>query len=68
MQRRNEHDVIAFLELVLVLALKFPVRFVDENQNSWPPTLKPLPVSATSEFDRLTQCRPARTAPFEGPS
>jgi hypothetical protein len=36
-KRRYEHDVIAFLNLVLVFALQFPVCFVDENQYSRSP-------------------------------
>jgi hypothetical protein len=34
MQCRNEHDMIAFLQLILVLALKLPVCFVDKNENA----------------------------------
>lgn len=36
MQRRDEHDVVVFLQLVLVLALELPVCFVDENEDAWP--------------------------------
>jgi hypothetical protein len=31
---RHEHDVVTLLHLVLVLALQFPICFVDENQDT----------------------------------
>lgn len=31
MQRRDEHDMVALLEFILVFALELPVGFVDEH-------------------------------------
>ena len=32
---RDEHDGVAFLNLVIELALKLPVCVVDENEDAW---------------------------------
>jgi hypothetical protein len=35
MQRRDKQDVVAILELVLILALQLPVRIVDQDEDAW---------------------------------
>lgn len=40
MQCRHEHDMVALLQLVLILTLQLPVCFVDKHQDAWAPSLK----------------------------
>ena len=35
MQRRDEHDLVAALELVRALAFQFPICIVDEDEDTW---------------------------------
>lgn len=34
-QGGNKHDVIALLYFILILALQFPVCFIDQYKNAW---------------------------------
>ena len=34
-QRRDEHDLVAALELVRALAFQFPICIVDEDEDTW---------------------------------
>jgi hypothetical protein len=34
MQRRHEHDTVASLDLICLVALEFPVRVVDEDEDA----------------------------------
>jgi len=38
MERRNEEDIVISLHFVTIFAFQFPVRIVDEYENSRPPT------------------------------
>jgi hypothetical protein len=53
MQCRNEHDMIAFLQLILVLTLQLPVCFVDKNQNARSAMLIPLASRVVSAIGDL---------------
>jgi hypothetical protein len=34
-QSRDKDNLVSWLKLVLILALEFPVRVVDQNENTW---------------------------------
>lgn len=67
MQRRNEHDIVVWLELIRVQPFELPIRIIDQNQDPRSAALSSAKRHHQESGGR-TQSRPARTCLSSGPA